>query len=54
MEESHAGKGKEKKYNFSGLIGKEKPKLPPLLQTPSCVSIDTPALPDTSRNGRKW
>ena len=41
MEESHAGKGKEKKYNFSGLIGKEKPKLPPLLQTPSCVSIDT-------------
>ena len=48
-------KARKKKYNFSGLIGKEKPKPAPLPQTPSCVSTDTdlPCLTrvDTGGNG---
>lgn len=41
MEESHAGKGKKKKIQFFRFDRREKPKLPLLPQTLSCVSTDT-------------
>ena len=47
-------KARKKNNDFSGLVGKEKPKLPLLPQTPSCVSTDTGHIPVLrDRNGRQ-